>query len=775
MKKIIDLGKIGITLAGEYNDKATYEKLTIVLYKGKSYISTKTTQGVSPEENIRSWQLVAEAKDAYNMLVDAGKTNLTEEEFLEQLVDATKGRYIVQGNIINAADEEDLTVEHSDLLGIDTLKLANRDNTNGMGYIILRKNKSFAEQVTKENTIYEIRYDFNLNDAEITIPENCLLKFQGGSLNNGILIGNNTSIKAEENIIFNRIEIRGTWKQNIISSAWFNIWNEEDSTSILQAIFNLQSDFYTNIINISGTYNIDTITPITLSSNTTLVLNSSKISVIENNYIRNVLFSINNKNNIIIKGGTLIGDCATHTLSSELKTDEWNHLIKINGSSNIYLEGITIKNATGDGIDIIETYDEKIIPTNIYIRNCILDSNRRNNISIEAGRNIYVTDCTILNASQINGTSPANGIDIEPWRDLIDVKNVYIKNCVVENSRGEDIQILPNYCRTEDEVINNINIIDCSCKSYRLLDLNRVKIVNSEPINVRIPRGKVLNLHIYAPKVDIVVNNGLLKDSFIENVSSCRFEGTLSNTTMTSIDNASFYIKEKDLVQEVDSSINIVGGSISSFSASYKTLKCIFNNVFFNIANNLNPNISDNSEVHNCFINSTGSTCTYSITNTYNSYFKGNTIIFSCKSNTVIVNECTIDSDYSIGISGSVDNDFKVNLVHCSIKINKASTRVFDNNNNKLVLKSTLLENFLEESINTDYGALFLRDKKLMINIKGGTYYTPIFKFKDKGTTSQRPTLSDTDEGFKYYDTTLKKYIVWNGTTWTNMDGSTLN
>ena len=157
-----DLGKIGITLGGEYDNKVIYEKLTIVLYKGKSYISTKTTQGIFPDKDIRSWQLVAEAKDAYHMLVDAGKTTLTEEEFLEQLVDATKGRYIVQGNIVNTADEEDLTVEHSDLLGIDTLKLANRDNTNGMGYVILRKNKSFAKQVTQENTIYEIRYGFDL-------------------------------------------------------------------------------------------------------------------------------------------------------------------------------------------------------------------------------------------------------------------------------------------------------------------------------------------------------------------------------------------------------------------------------------------------------------------------------------------------------------------------------------------------------------------------------------------------------------------------------------
>ena len=30
------------------------------------------------------------------------------------------------------------------------------------------------------------------------------------------------------------------------------------------------------------------------------------------------------------------------------------------------------------------------------------------------------------------------------------------------------------------------------------------------------------------------------------------------------------------------------------------------------------------------------------------------------------------------------------------------------------------------------------------------------------------------DEGFEYYDTTLKKKILWNGTAWVNLDGTEL-
>lgn len=46
---------------------------------------------------------------------------------------------------------------------------------------------------------------------------------------------------------------------------------------------------------------------------------------------------------------------------------------------------------------------------------------------------------------------------------------------------------------------------------------------------------------------------------------------------------------------------------------------------------------------------------------------------------------------------------------------------------------------------------------------------------KHKGTTEERPTLETADEGFPYYDSTLKMYICWNGTIWTNLDGTALN
>ena len=63
--------------------------------------------------------------------------------------------------------------------------------------------------INQSNTIYEIRYDFDLNGATINIPDNCILKFKGGIISNGTINGNNANIvnnysyKALVNIKYN--------------------------------------------------------------------------------------------------------------------------------------------------------------------------------------------------------------------------------------------------------------------------------------------------------------------------------------------------------------------------------------------------------------------------------------------------------------------------------------------------------------------------------------------------------------------------------------------
>ena len=107
-------------------------------------------------------------------------------------------RVIVNGNVTNLPDEEDVTSVNNKLKFKD--REVNAVNFQPKGYIILRKNlvetdgivKNILTQsmINKPNTIYEIRYSFDLNGETITFPKNIILKFNGGCLFNGKIRGN---------------------------------------------------------------------------------------------------------------------------------------------------------------------------------------------------------------------------------------------------------------------------------------------------------------------------------------------------------------------------------------------------------------------------------------------------------------------------------------------------------------------------------------------------------------------------------------------------------
>ena len=128
----------------------------------------------------------------------------------EQLNDNLKQLFREKVNVTNFPDDEDIA-------SVDNmLKLKDREvdaaKFQSKGYAILRKNLRLVNGVVKNiltqdminqpNVIYEIRYDFDLNGKTLELPENCTLKFEGGSIGNGNIIGNNTSILAALTRIF---------------------------------------------------------------------------------------------------------------------------------------------------------------------------------------------------------------------------------------------------------------------------------------------------------------------------------------------------------------------------------------------------------------------------------------------------------------------------------------------------------------------------------------------------------------------------------------------
>jgi hypothetical protein len=169
-----------------------------------------------------------------------------------------KSDFAVNNEITNSPDEEDLTSIN------DKLKLKNKTYSpaefSGLGRIYLRKNiignKNILTQdmINTGNTIYIIQYDYDLNGSSINIPDNCVLKFEGGTLSNGTITFNKTHIT--DGKFINVIPL-GNINNTIAYAKWFE---SEDDTKVIHWLFTIAA----NNVQIeleNKTYNIDTTNP----------------------------------------------------------------------------------------------------------------------------------------------------------------------------------------------------------------------------------------------------------------------------------------------------------------------------------------------------------------------------------------------------------------------------------------------------------------------------------------------------------------------------------
>lgn len=165
----------------------------------------------------------------------------------EQLNDNLKQLFREKVNVTNFPDDEDIA-------SVDNmLKFKDREadvaNFQSKGYVILRKNLRLVNGVVKNiltqnmisqpNTIYEIRYDFDLNGKTVQMKEGCTLRFEGGSLNNGILKCDNTIINNANFVVLNNCSFSGTILSEYVRPEWFGAIGNgiaDDSNAIISSI-----------------------------------------------------------------------------------------------------------------------------------------------------------------------------------------------------------------------------------------------------------------------------------------------------------------------------------------------------------------------------------------------------------------------------------------------------------------------------------------------------------------------------------------------------------
>lgn len=448
-------------------------------------------------------------------------------------------------------DEEDITQSAIDEQGNTYLSLKDREYNpsefSGKGYKILRKNiieiedensnkvnKNILTQdmINEPNTVYEIRYDFDLNDAEITIPENCILSFKGGNIKNGVLNLNDVYL---DGFISISCDIIGSVSNTDIYVKWFNPFMDginDDSRNILKAYKLANKDNATLIFDNKiymygdglkgpdGTGNSYDIMP-----GTTRPLQDADHPA---DIGREIRMTFVNKNNIKIlgNGGTILcnpnnGECKNNAifiiyncsdiLLENLKIegnktarkprlsdyatgmDAWdeNGEPKVNlkytgyaSRHNIFIEygkNITLKNVTSnesllDGICIAG--DQTNIPRNIQVINCVANFCYRMGLTISSVNDSIVSGGEYsysgyaLDKKTKLGILPGAGIDVEA--DSYKSYNIDISNVLVQNNYYNGIVLSS---RSHNVKVHNCRIINDSI--YSLIDSENNKVIDN--------------------------------------------------------------------------------------------------------------------------------------------------------------------------------------------------------------------------------------------------------------------------------------------------------
>jgi len=413
------------------------------------------------------------------------------------------------------------------------LQFANRaydaQDPNGMGYVILRKNKTFVEQVTVANTIYEIRYDFALT-ANFTLPNNCVLLFCGGKIYGGnevTLTANGCKIDGDKCI--SGICLSGA---SVLCSSWF-IDSVSFKNSIIRLLNNASVYFDSDITLPKGAIYFPDGISFYGKGDYTVSFEDTTVGF----YV---------SNNCSFYNCNFDG-----TGSGKQEQDNHREVIRSDGKSNIKIVGCSFKNFYGGNRMIVihlNNSDANNAKENFVISDCVFDhygsynpddtgsdpdyvsraiwisGNCKhitiNNCRFSNQRNVSLSgeDISTYDADAICIDGDLNGDSYDMFAEIADnyFENIYtcpIKTfasyLIVQNNRsiqnkhcnilicrcynGRNVQILNNSCVSSDErftfviqvkSLNNVTIANNRCETTATYAESALSLVNSTGIVV---------------------------------------------------------------------------------------------------------------------------------------------------------------------------------------------------------------------------------------------------------------------------------------------------
>jgi hypothetical protein len=207
-------------------------------------------------------------------------------------------------------------------------------------------------------------------------------------------------------------------------------FDSEDSTAMLQAAVTSGVRKLT-IPNLGRPW---IVSPVKLSSNIAIdVEPGTVVEAIRGGFKdpTDSLFKAIGQSNIVFRGGA--GSVfrmhkKDYQNPALYKRGEWRHILCFISCENVQVEGLTLKSSGGDGIYVAGRPSERIpLCRNVVVKDCIIDDNHRQGISVICVTNMLIEGCLIKNT---DGTPPQAGIDFEgrPFQD------VTVRNCTFENN-----------------------------------------------------------------------------------------------------------------------------------------------------------------------------------------------------------------------------------------------------------------------------------------------------------------------------------------------------
>lgn len=292
------------------------------------------------------------------------------------------------------------------------------------------------------NKTFVIRYNHNISSTSMTMGAGCTLLFLGGSITNGDITFNQTSLQGNVNL--KGCTISGSVANSIFNAAWVCYCNGSTSDS---AYLNAAINCCNHIFLSAGTYLLESTLQInrsdfTLEGENGAVLKSKSQGLNTKNIlnIAPVSYSAGKVSNVTVKGVAfeMTNTYTESSYSANSSVLEQIHAITIRGNEHLTIQDCTFTNIIGDCIYIGLFGGGTSCLHNINVRitgNTMNGNNKpsRNGVSVIDGNSVWIENNSI---SKISARCMPGAIDIEPNNTDSQIENIYVKNNYINRSRG---------------------------------------------------------------------------------------------------------------------------------------------------------------------------------------------------------------------------------------------------------------------------------------------------------------------------------------------------